>query len=349
MPFPASEHALRITTDEVNPDVDIHPPNTYDVIISQGLAYPYSPDGRCIESLSLQAFSRLHRRYYSTPTPASDPPLDTFPAALARLLYSNTKGYGHHQTQHTLTGHSSIPTAVLDTIMLAYDLQTHWLAGPLQAHAKAANFAPCTCTAASARFGALGDAYEFHWCGSGLVTPTHDTHSLQKSIRWSIASACQAYPTLNVLIAPAHADMHAIHRLLRHPYVHSLIRLPAAACKPSQVSTWWGKALPNSTQLHSDAQVYVIANPAGLPAYAPADVHRRLHQTLQTLRIPGYQLGHHPAQYIGPLPRFRAPPGFQAAHIPYIPDTTPWSAPLPNSAIHTAKTIKISWGNHSVH
>lgn len=172
----------------------------------------------------------------------------------------------------------------------------------------------------SARFGALGDAYKFHWCGSGLVTPTHDTDSLQKSIRWSIASACQVYPTLNVLIAPTHADMHAIHRLLRPPQVHSLIRLPAAACKPSQVSTWWGRALPHSTPLQSDAPIYVTANPAGLHAYAPADVHCRLHQTLQILRIPGYQLGHHPAQYVGPLPRFRAPPGFQAAHIPTFPE-----------------------------
>lgn len=157
-PFPASEHALRITTDEVNPDVDIHPLNAYDVIISQGLAYSYSPDGRCIESLSLQAFSSLHCRYSSTPTPASDPPLDTFPAALARLLSSHTKCSGHHQTQHTLTGHAYMSTAVLDTIMSAYELQTHWLAGPLQAHSKAANFAPFTYTCAAAA------AFRQIWC-----------------------------------------------------------------------------------------------------------------------------------------------------------------------------------------
>ena len=135
--------------------------------------------------------------------------------------------------------------------------------------------------------------------------------------------------------------MHAVQRLLRHPYVHLLIRLPAAACKPSFVSTWWGRTLPCSTTPTADTARYVIRNPAGLQSYAPADIHHTLHQTLQPLHIHGYQLGH-ATGYIGPLLNFRKPSGFKVAckptyHVPFHGPQLAQSCSTPISGIYACK------------
>ena len=124
--------------------------------------------------------------------------------------------------------------------------------------------------------------------------------------------------------------MHAGQRLLRHPYVHLLIRLPSATCKPSLVSTWWGRTLPYSTTPAADTAIYVIANPAGLQTYAPAYIHHTLHQTLQPpLHIHGYQLGHPLVECIGPLPNFRPPLGFKTAQRPIYNAPTHGPHPCP--------------------
>ena len=174
----------------------------------------------------------------------------------------------------------------------------HWLATALSCSTSLLCFAAGTslCAVDSSM-----TAYDCHWTGHGLVTPSMCTADSYRALEWAIASAYPSEPTRLLLLCHSPNNAACINKLMLHPLVYRLASAPPGSMPVSthvgftqHMQCTWPST--NSSQM----ALVLIANAAGLGSLSIA-----WEQVQQAIRHCGLDVCQtsRAVPRVGPLPR----------------------------------------------
>ena len=216
----AGTKAPIISTEEVNPDSDIHPTGAYEVVVTPTHGVCLDPHGHTLGTLPLDHIQSLAVAHASTPCH------NEFARDLAHALASHPPQphQGHHirRDEHP----PFIPPDDLHSLVEALSLTTEWLPHGLARHFVLPRFtSPHPCMQS---FGCLPDPWSLRWTRlPGLVIPNPTHPAPRDALAWAIASALvPSIPTLNLVLVRAAGPTHATTALTRHPLVQQIGFLP---------------------------------------------------------------------------------------------------------------------------
>ena len=180
-----SEIGVLVSPERVNPDMDIHPTGFIQLIISDGNAHSYDFSGHYAGSITL---TRLHyirldhaltQEELSKETPTSfaqECPPDTAVRKVASLpdtIHALLVNKGVHRQQgqnRMLHPIGRLDDNIQHALRLCFSTTTEWITDPLSRIPELEYFA--SFDTHDTGFGAMFDAYNHTWQGSGQVKPT---------------------------------------------------------------------------------------------------------------------------------------------------------------------------------
>ena len=270
---PTATRRLLISTEEVNPDVDILPLLHPLVIADSGKAYCYSADGHCCGALSEPHLRQLFCDFQSTsPTPA---PIAAFHAPTTALAKRYFTRYATNEPAKSVQCNAPVlPTTLVQHLQLVCSSLVQWHTTPLLRYPTLPHYT--SPHPADSVFGSCAVDWAHMFTGSGLVAPWQYTFAgsgkvarqatedlAARTLKWAILTAQRPEPAFNVVALPC-PPSHGLNRFLTHRRVHTLCTIPRDRLQIT-------RALPNgATSLATskyDVAILLVGNPAGCQQY----------------------------------------------------------------------------------
>ena len=168
---------VQITTEDVNPDTDIHPTGKYTLSITEQngikLVLVHSPQGALTGQLTEERTLQLWNRYKMAKARGQHTEADgPFPEELHKLLKRYKTGHRGDSSatgKVKMTNHWTLPDEYMKVIHDLTDGATERFASPLNVHPETTDY--YTAFASDRVFGARHNAYSVAFTGAGEVNP----------------------------------------------------------------------------------------------------------------------------------------------------------------------------------
>ena len=269
---------LRICSQELNPDLDIHPTGAPQIHRFDDQYYVYDSAGRCAGLLTPDRLADLWRRFHAH-SALCNFQVGSFLDELVLLLHRYRDG--RKQTDGTklqLKNHWAVPDSAFRALCALCSISCEMFASPLNVNA-----ATTTYFSAHARdsvFGANVDAFASRWVGAVEFNPEYTPSDMLRSVQHALACARQTAPFLAVGVLPRWDTHPHYAQILRHPQCHVLAEVPRGLFNFTEAAYFPSDQPPGSHHAHWNVQFVLVANAGGLARfYKPAHAGA-FHQTL---------------------------------------------------------------------
>ena len=277
LPPPACPCAgtLRISSQELNPDLDVHPTDAPQIHRCDDHYYVYDSAGRCAGLLTLDRLTDLWRRFHAH-SASSGFRVGSFLDELVLLLHRYRDGRKQDDgTKLQLKNHWAIPDKTFRALSALCSVSCEMFASPLNVNST--TFTYFSAHARDRVFGAQVDAFSSRWTGAVEFNPEYTPADMLRSVQHALACARQAPPFLAVGVLPRWDTHPHCAQIMRHPQCHVLAEVPRGLFNFTEAAYFPSDRPPGSHHAHWNVQFVLIANQGGLDQYykpAQADAFR---------------------------------------------------------------------------
>ncbi len=220
---------LRISTDPINPDLDIHATGQA-AIQCEMISDCYAQDGDNETQGTMRALAfNAEGHYISSISPDRmgllqhwHRHLDVFEEDVVALLQRYK--HGNESTGHTVQINDlwQLSPDLHDCLRATFPICHERFASPLDVHATTRHY--WTPFAADSAFGAETDCYSDAWKGCSQANPPSADEEMDKAVRWAMASALITDQPVLTVMSLAYKSSSAFTKWLGHPFVHILLK-----------------------------------------------------------------------------------------------------------------------------
>ena len=256
---------LRVCSQELNPDLDVHPTGAPQIHRCDDNYYVYDSNGRCAGLLTPDRLADLWRRFHAHRATCGFR-VRSFLDELVLLLHRYRDGRRQADgTKLQLKNHWAVPDPAFRALCTLCSISCEMFASPL-------NVNPTTLSYFSAHardsvFGATADAFSCRWVGAVEFNPEYTPSDMLRAVQHALACARQTAPFLAVGVLPRWDTHPHYAQILRHPQCHVLAEVPRGMFNFTEAAYFPTDQPPGSHHAHWNVQFVLIANAGGLAQY----------------------------------------------------------------------------------